>query len=321
MSDVNARCALLAVLIGAFAGVAACGGEASTDPAQSEDDATSFTAPAEGSCEAKAMLEVANGATLAALDDDAKLTRAAAEAIVAARPLATIAALDAVAQVGPSALNAILKFADASACRAGSSELGIISDLDDTVVPKATPDLSLAPFPGVKALYHLIDERQGGKTGDVYYVTARSPDRAKDIPAYLAKHGVPSGAIETGTSGAPFIARPEKVRDMEGIFARTGTQRFVFFGDTANVDPEVQRDILAKHPERMAAGIIHKVTATVAPERVAGLHLVNDYAEAAAVLFKLGTITKAEALGVMQAARDEGLDITTKRMNELLAAP
>jgi len=188
-------------------------------------------------------------------------------------------------------------------------------------VPKATPDLSIAPFPGVKALYHLIDERQGGRTGDVYYVTARSPDRAKGIPAYLATHGVPSGPIETGTSGAPFIARPEKVRDMESIFARTGAQRFVFFGDTANVDPEVQRDILAKHPERMVAGIIHKVTATVAPERVAGLHLVNDYAEAAAVLFKLGTITKAEALDVMKSARDEGLDITTKRMNDLLAAP
>jgi len=320
MSLFSVRRLFSAFVLGSLGCAAACAAPAD-EPGQSEDDATSFRAPAEGSCEAKAMLKVANEATLAALDDEAKLTRAAAASILAARPIRTVAALDAVSQIGPAALNAILKFADVRSCASSQGEIGIISDLDDTVIPGAKPDLSIAPFPGVKALYHLLDERNGGKPGDVFYVTARTPEKVKDVPAYLATHGVPSGTIETGTSGAPFIARPEKVRDMESIFARTGTQRFVFFGDTSHVDPEVQRDILAKHPERMIAGIIHKVTATVAPHRVEGLHLVNDYAEASAVLFKLGAITRAEALGVMKAARDEGLAITDKRMTDLLASP
>jgi hypothetical protein len=319
MSFAFARRARAAVVIGSLACVAACAAP-DDEPGQSEDDATSFRAPAEGSCEAKAMLKVANDATLAVLDDDAKLTRPAAEAILAARPIPTVAALDAVAQVGPAALNAILKFADVKACSSSQSELGVISDLDDTVIPKAKPDMALAPFPGVKALYHVLEDRKGGKPGDVYYVTARTAEGAKDAPAYLAKHGVPGGKIETGTSGVPFVARPEKVRDIEGIFARTGTQRFVLFGDTSHVDPDVQRDVLAKHPERVAAAIMHKVTKTVAPERVLGLQLVNNYAEAAAALFKLGVITRAEALDVMQSARDEGLEITTKQMNDLLAS-
>jgi phosphatidate phosphatase APP1 len=154
----------------------------------------------------------------------------------------------------------------------------------------------------------------------VFYVTARKPERVVEVPAYLEKHGIPTGPIETGTSGAPFIARPEKVRDIKSIFAQRASQRFVLFGDTTHVDTEVQHDILAAAPERVIAGIILKTTAVVPPEKVEGLHLVSDYAEAAAVLVKLKVITRDEALGVMRSARDEGLAITDARMNALLEA-
>jgi hypothetical protein len=103
-------------------------------------------------------------------------------------------------------------------------------------------------------------------------------------------------------------------------------QRFVFFGDTADgdkgaVDPDVQRQILAKHPDRMIAGIVLKTKPMKDPQRIEGLHLVNNYAEASAVLFKLGVITRAEALGVMNAARDQGLAITDPQMSDLLTSP
>ena len=197
-------------------------------------------------------------------------------------------------------------------------EIGLISDLDDTLIPKATVDLSKPPVPGIAALFDTLEHRKSGKDGDVYYVTARTPARVADVPAYLATNGVPAGPIETGTSGAPFIAIPEKEKDIEKILAATGTQRFVLFGDSTHVDGFVQQNILAKHPDRVIAGIILKATPTVAPAEVKGLHLVNSYAEAAAVLYGLGTITKTEARAVMKAAQDQGLAITTAEMNALL---
>ena len=284
-----------------------------------------FRLPAEGSCEAAAMLEVANEATFEQLDVDAALDRRAAQNIVDARPIETLAELDAVSYVGASALEKIYRYADVLghlvACAGGSSsELGIVSDLDKTVVPPADPDLSAPPYPGVAALYQILEHRNAGATGDMYFVTARSPDGVTEIPAYLEQHGVPTGPIETGGSGYPWIAQPEKERDVSGILDGTGTQQFVLFGDSSHVDPEVYRTILASYPERIVAGFIHKVTATVAPHRVEGLHLHDSYAEVAAWLYGYQVIRRDEALSIMQAAQDEGLSITDGEMDALLDA-
>lgn len=205
--------------------------------------------------------------------------------------------------------------AEVSDLTAGT-EIGVISDLDDTLIPKADPELSLAPVPGIAKLYDILEHRKSGRDGDVYYVTARVPDRVKDVPDYLAKYGVPGGPIETGTSGAPFIARPEKVRDMEKTFGNTGAQRFVLFGDSTHVDADVQRDVLKKHPERVVAGIVLQVGDKTL-EAAKGQYVVKSYAEAAAVLWKLEVITKTEARSVMKAARDEGLAMTAAQTEAL----
>ena len=102
---------------------------------------------------------------------------------------------------------------------------------------------------------------------------------------------------------APFIARPEKVKDIEKIFSKTGTQRFVLFGDTTHVDVDVQQDVLKNHPERVIAGIILKASDFDESRLVEGQYLVNDYAEAAAVLRELGVINRTEEKKVARAAR------------------
>lgn len=201
----------------------------------------------------------------------------------------------------------------------GAGELGVISDLDETVIPEAEPDLSKTPFPGVKALYTLLELRKEGKPGDVHYVTARKPERVVEVPAYLEANGVPAGTIDTGTSGIPGVARKEKVKDIEAILARTGEQKFVFFGDTKHVDPEVYGDILKKHPERVAAVFIRKATASVDEDRVKGMVLHESYAVVAATLFKQGLVNKTEARAVMKSARDDGLVITNAEIEALLA--
>jgi len=276
--------------------------------------------PVDGTCKAAAMLKVANEASYEELDVDAALDRRAAQNIIDARPIDTLVELDAVPYVGISALRKILAYARElgllGPCEEG--ELGIVSDLDKTVIPPADPDLSEPPYPGVTALYQLLERRNAGADGDMHYVTARTPDRVTEVPDYLEEHDVPAGPIETGISGLPWIAADEKVRDISGILDTTGEQQFVLFGDSSHCDPEAYGQIVEAYPDRVIAGFIHKVTATVSPHRVVGLHLHESYAEVAALLYGQGVITRDEALAVMTAARDEGLAITDEEMQALL---
>lgn len=71
-------------------------------------DDTAFTVN-----EATATLQLVNEADFVVLDDDAALSSRAVDNIVAARPLATIAQLAAVPQVGPSAMGKLRDFAQA----------------------------------------------------------------------------------------------------------------------------------------------------------------------------------------------------------------
>jgi len=201
-----------------------------------------------------------------------------------------------------------------------AGELGIVSDIDKTVLPPETPAGMPPPYPGIAALLRTLELRAGGAAGDVHFVTARTPEGVVDIPAWMEAHDVPAGPIDTGISGAPWVAQPEKVADISRIFdARVG-QPFVLFGDTAHRDPEVYAEIRTRYPTRVTAIFIHKVNATVSATRVAGMHLVNNYAEAAAIAFGQELMTEAEARDVMNAARAEGLAITAAQIDALIDA-
>jgi phosphatidate phosphatase APP1 len=139
----------------------------------------------------------------------------------------------------------------------GGDDLGIISDIDDTIIPKHDLELEPPPpFAGVVELYNAL-EAVDGDLGDTYYVTARSPERVKDLPEYFAEHGLPEGSIDTGTSQLPWLAQPEKVRDITRIFEANPGKRFVLIGDSSHRDPEVYREIMDAFPDQVAAVIIH----------------------------------------------------------------
>jgi len=198
-----------------------------------------------------------------------------------------------------------------------SGELGIVSDIDKTVMPPETASGMPAPYPGIAALLRTVE---GSVAGDVHYVTARTPDGVVEIPDWMAMHEVPAGVIDTGTSGAPWIAQAEKVADITRILDATGDQPFVLFGDTSHRDPEVYKQIQTAYPARISAIFIHKVNVTVSATRVAGMHLVNNYAEAAAIAFGQELITEAQARTIMNAARSEGLAITAAEIDALIEA-
>jgi hypothetical protein len=198
-----------------------------------------------------------------------------------------------------------------------ATELGVVSDIDKTVLPPEVNGELPPPYPGVASLYRTLE---GGTTGDVRYVTARTPEGVVDIPAWMAMHDVPAGSIDTGISGVPFVAQKEKVADITRILEARAEQSFVLFGDTSHRDPEVYREIVAKFPGRISAVFINKVNVTVNPARVEGLHLINNYAEATAILFGKRLLTEDQARAVMADAQADGLMITAAEIEDLLDA-
>jgi phosphatidate phosphatase APP1 len=199
-----------------------------------------------------------------------------------------------------------------------SHEIGIISDIDKTVVPKHKGwTLPKKAYPGVAALFRELEFQDKGKAGDTYFVTARQPGRIKHIPAWLEKQGVPTGPIETGISGNPHIALPNKVQDISGIMKSNPGQAFVLFSDSNHRDPEVFARILKKFPDQVALAIVHKVNKEVKAKRVEGMTLIENYVEAAVELFKAGIITKRAASRVIKAARSEGLRISDAEIRAL----
>ncbi len=198
-------------------------------------------------------------------------------------------------------------------------EIGLISDLDKTIIPPERRRVQPPPYPGITALVNALE---GEKPGDVSFVTARKAERVTEVPAWLEEHGIPTGPIETGVSGIPWVAEPEKVRDCEAILGRTPrNQRFVFLGDSSQRDPAVYKTIQARHPSRFAVGVIHIVTDDPRDaERFAGLHAVANWAEGAAALFGAGVLDEAAARRVMKSARDEGLEIDEDAIDALIEA-
>ncbi len=203
------------------------------------------------------------------------------------------------------------------AARPRSNELGIVSDIDKTVLPPETSSGLAAPYPGIAALLQTLEAET---VGDVTYVTAREPDAVLEIPAWMSEHGVPAGPIETGVSGVPWIAQAEKVRDITRILEARPEQRFVLFGDTSHRDPEVYAEIRTAFPDRVAAVFIHKVNATVSPQRVEGMYLVTNYAEAAAIAFGEELLDEAAARSVIATAVEGGLTLSEDDIDALLDA-
>ena len=179
---------------------------------------------------------------------------------------------------------------------AGTHELGIISDIDDTVAPLGSAD----HFPGAGALYKALEDGPSGRgqAGDIHYVTARPPLVMGDVYGRLDRAGVPVGTIDAGDLGQAIFRgedgyEDEKVADIERLLSLHPGQRFVLIGDDTQRDAEVYRRILATHPDRIAGVFIHQVeggepdTTRYPPDRFA---FFDDYERAAGIMAQRGLI-------------------------------
>ena len=141
------------------------------------------------------------------------------------------------------------------------NQLGVISDIDKTILPPHEGDAAGQPYPGMRTLLQTLEASGDGQSGDTFYVTARNEARAESLPQWMTKEGLPEGTIDTGVGGEPWLSHPEKVRDIERILAARPGQRFILFGDDNHTDPYVYRDIMRTCPERIA-GILARLCRT-----------------------------------------------------------
>jgi phosphatidate phosphatase APP1 len=159
----------------------------------------------------------------------------------------------------------------------GGARIGIISDIDDTVVrSSATSVLKMAwivllnnahtrlPFEGVAAFYEALQRGADGQAHNPIFYVSSSPWNIYDVlEDFLNVHGVPAGPLFL-KDWSPTVLRKHKEHKL-GIIRRLlrtyPELPFVLIGDSGEEDPEIYQRAAREHPGRIRAIYIRDVTA------------------------------------------------------------
>jgi phosphatidate phosphatase APP1 len=161
-----------------------------------------------------------------------------------------------------------------------TAKLGVISDLDDTVVQTGATDVrallrsvflanarTRLPFAGVAALYRALQEGVGGGQSNPLFYVSSSPWNLYDVLSeFLALREIPEGPLllrDWGLSERellPTSLGSHKLEAIRGIVELYPTLPFVLIGDSGQEDPEIYREVVARYPSRVLAIYIRNVT-------------------------------------------------------------
>jgi phosphatidate phosphatase APP1 len=158
------------------------------------------------------------------------------------------------------------------------ARVGIISDIDDTVVhSSATSVLKMAwivllnnahtrlPFEGVAAFYRALQRGADGRAYNPIFYVSSSPWNVYDVlEDFLNVHGVPAGPVFL-KDWSPSVLGKHRIHKLGIIRTLLGTYpelSFVLIGDSGQEDPEIYHQALLEHPGRIQAIYIRDVTTT-----------------------------------------------------------
>jgi len=180
------------------------------------------------------------------------------------------------------------------------ARLGVISDLDDTVVrSSATNVLKMAwivvrnnahtrlPFEGVAAFYRALQLGADGQASNPIFYVSSSPWNIYDMLVdFLNVHGVPHGPLFLKDWSLSVLGkhRDYKIGVIRHLLSTYGDLPFVLIGDSGEEDPEIYLQAVREHPERIKAVYIRDVTTL---ERDAEVRAIAHEAR------KLGTVMVA----------------------------
>ncbi|EKB47799.1 App1 family protein [Cecembia lonarensis] len=210
---------------------------------------------------------------------------------------------------------------------------GVISDIDDTIVPTGATRLwtmlkttflgnahTRLPFPGVAEFYQALAKGKGKKDAHPFFYVSSSPWNLYDfLMEFLEVHGIPKGPLmlrDLGLSREQFIAGSHwehKLKQVEKIFEIEKHLQFVLVGDSGQHDPEIYLQVVKDFPGRVKMIYIRDIKVSRHPDLLAiatELHsldvpllLIKDTGEAAAHAASQGWIPEV-AIEPIQAAAE-----------------
>lgn len=167
-----------------------------------------------------------------------------------------------------------------------SSEFGVISDMDDTVIESHATDFatlvrltvfknihSRTPLEGVSLFYRALEAGLSGNCNNPFFYVSSSAWNLYDVFAdFLALNDIPAGPIllrDLGIDEDKFIksGHEHKIDKIEHILDTCHSLPFVLIGDAGQDDPVLYREVLRRHPNRVRAIYIRAVSSQRRNER------------------------------------------------------
>ncbi len=156
-----------------------------------------------------------------------------------------------------------------------ASGLGIISDVDDTIIKSNAMNPikkmstmvmhnanSRVPFEGVSKLYHQLIK---GYKNPLFFVSGSSYNLFDLLVSFCKKQDIPKAPFflrDLGLNASQWIkqnTKPYKIDNMETILQTYNRLQFICIGDSGQEDPEIYREVHQKYPGRIKAIYIRHV--------------------------------------------------------------
>jgi phosphatidate phosphatase APP1 len=215
-----------------------------------------------------------------------------------------------------------------------SSQFGVISDIDDTVIrTNATSMVRMfratflenartrLPFPGVAALYRALQHGATGAAFNPLFYVSSSPWNMYDLlEEFFAIQDIPTGPLllrDWGFSArgpqSPLRHREHKIATIRQILDTYPTLPFLLIGDSGQEDPEIYREVVQRYPSRILAIYIRNVSRSA--RRISAIQALADEVAAAGCTLVLANDTLTAA----QHAAKQGW-IAPQILNEIMRA-
>ena len=156
------------------------------------------------------------------------------------------------------------------------ARIGLVSDIDDTVVVTSLPRPLLAawnsfvidehartPTPGMAVLLRRVAELE--PKAPVLYLSTGAWNVAQTLTRFLGRNLYPLGALLL-TSWGPTKDRwfrsgqEHKKTQLERLAEQFPDIKWILVGDDGQHDPEIYADFAQRHPDRVAAIVIRQLT-------------------------------------------------------------
>lgn len=161
-----------------------------------------------------------------------------------------------------------------------SAELGVISDIDDTVIATGvthplrrawalflTEHRTRLPFEGVDAFYAALKEGHNSQADNpIFYVSSSPWNLYEHLDEFLALHRIPAGPLllrDWGLSRqgfAPGGGHSHKLEKIRGVLKAFEHLPFILIGDSGQEDAEHYRTIVREFPGRIRCVYIRNVS-------------------------------------------------------------